>query len=125
MGGPRKGKLIAITQVVFRETVFPLRAEYQLREDDTDGPSIDELMVIEDADDDDNVDAASGVAARMETDSDGDKTTSAVGMDDTIASRFRRRGAPRPVLPQTTLAFNSQRGVLHTRTVQAGLCYIR
>eukprot|EP00965_Chrysotila_dentata_P156457 5169802-Pleurochrysis_carterae.AAC.1 len=40
-----KGKHITTTQVVlFRKTVFPLRAEYQPPEDDSDGPSTDEYM---------------------------------------------------------------------------------
>eukprot|EP00965_Chrysotila_dentata_P113679 3757836-Pleurochrysis_carterae.AAC.4 len=84
------------------------------------GPrSIDELMVMDDADGDDNDAAAPGVAEGMETDSDSDSTAPAAGMDGTIASRVRRHGAPRPVLPKTTLAFNLPRGVLHTRTVPA------
>eukprot|EP00965_Chrysotila_dentata_P069747 2304410-Pleurochrysis_carterae.AAC.1 len=72
--GPRKGKLITTTQVVFRETVFPLRSEYQLPEDDTDGPSLDELVVMDDADDDDTVAAAPGVAAGVDTNSDCENT---------------------------------------------------
>eukprot|EP00965_Chrysotila_dentata_P136934 4529380-Pleurochrysis_carterae.AAC.1 len=62
--GPRKGKLTTTTQMVFRETVFPLHAEYQpSQEDDADGPIIDELVVMDDTDDDYNVAAAPGVAA--------------------------------------------------------------
>eukprot|EP00965_Chrysotila_dentata_P199753 6179568-Pleurochrysis_carterae.AAC.4 len=76
-------------------------------------------MVVDDAAADDKVAAAQGVAAGMETDSDGDNTAPAARMDDTIASRVHRHGAPRPVLPQTTFAFNLPRGVLHTRTVPA------
>eukprot|EP00965_Chrysotila_dentata_P208028 6184470-Pleurochrysis_carterae.AAC.1 len=102
--GPRKGKLNTTTQVAFRETVFPLSAEYRPPKDDTDGPSIDELMVMDDADDDNNVAAAPGVAAGMETDSFDNNTAPAADMDDRIASRVRRQGAPRPVLPDTTFA---------------------
>eukprot|EP00965_Chrysotila_dentata_P114880 3797009-Pleurochrysis_carterae.AAC.1 len=72
--GPRKGKLNTTTQVVFRKTVFPLRANRQPAEDDTDGPSIDELVVMNDANDDDNVAAAPGVAAGLDTNSDCDST---------------------------------------------------
>eukprot|EP00965_Chrysotila_dentata_P026221 869643-Pleurochrysis_carterae.AAC.2 len=36
LDGPHKGKLITTTQVVFCETVFPLRAEYQPQGDDTE-----------------------------------------------------------------------------------------
>eukprot|EP00965_Chrysotila_dentata_P260066 6213770-Pleurochrysis_carterae.AAC.3 len=77
-------------------------------------------MGMKDADDDDNVATAPGVAAGIETDFNyGGHPAPAAGRDDTIASRVRRRGAPRPVLPQTTFAFNSPRGVLHTHTVPA------
>eukprot|EP00965_Chrysotila_dentata_P017539 582939-Pleurochrysis_carterae.AAC.1 len=65
---------------------------------------------MDDADDDDNVAAAPGVAAGMDTNFDCDNTTTAAGTDDTIASRVRRHGAPRPVLPGTTFAFNPPRG---------------
>eukprot|EP00965_Chrysotila_dentata_P254626 6211942-Pleurochrysis_carterae.AAC.2 len=71
---------------------------------------------MDDADDDDNLAAAPAVAAGMDTNSDCDKTAPAAGLDDTIAFRVRRHGAPRPVLPDTTFPFNPQRGVLHIRS---------
>eukprot|EP00965_Chrysotila_dentata_P197008 6177950-Pleurochrysis_carterae.AAC.2 len=85
--GSCKGRLVTNTQVVCRETVFPLRAEYQAPEDDTDGPSIVKLMLMDDADDDDNLAAAPGVAAGMKTAFDRINTAPAAGMGDTIASR--------------------------------------
>eukprot|EP00965_Chrysotila_dentata_P027320 907534-Pleurochrysis_carterae.AAC.1 len=63
-----------------------MRAEYQPSEDDTDGPSIEELVVMDDADDDDNDAAAPGVAAGLDTNSDCESTALATGMDDTITS---------------------------------------
>eukprot|EP00965_Chrysotila_dentata_P255809 6212347-Pleurochrysis_carterae.AAC.2 len=63
-------------------------------------------MVVDDANDDDNVAAAPGVVAGMDIDSNCDKTAPAAGMDDSIASRVRRHRAPRPVLLQTTCTFN-------------------
>eukprot|EP00965_Chrysotila_dentata_P258712 6213320-Pleurochrysis_carterae.AAC.4 len=71
--------------MVFRKTVFPLRAEYQPTEDDFDGPSIDECVVV-DTDEDDDAAAAPVAAARMDSDSDSDNATPAPAMDDTIAS---------------------------------------
>eukprot|EP00965_Chrysotila_dentata_P245251 6206448-Pleurochrysis_carterae.AAC.1 len=108
--------------MVFRETVFPLCAEYQPQWDDTDGPSIDELVVMDD-DNDDNVAAAPGVAAGMDTNSDCENTAPAAGMDDLIASCVRRHGALRPVLPDTTFCLDSPaRCTAHPYS--AGLCYI-
>eukprot|EP00965_Chrysotila_dentata_P226629 6195524-Pleurochrysis_carterae.AAC.5 len=76
-------------------------------------------MVMDDTDDDDNVAATPDVAAGMETDSDGDNSAPAAGMDETIASCVHRHGAPRPFVPQTAFAFNPPHGVLHTHIVPA------
>eukprot|EP00965_Chrysotila_dentata_P231949 6198662-Pleurochrysis_carterae.AAC.1 len=61
---------------------------------------------MDDADDADNVAAAPSVVAGMDINSDCDNTAPAAGIDDLIASRVRRHGAPRPVLPDTAFAFN-------------------
>eukprot|EP00965_Chrysotila_dentata_P179505 5927478-Pleurochrysis_carterae.AAC.2 len=77
------------------------------------------------ANDDDNVVAAPVVAAGMDTSSNCVITAPAAVVDDTIASSIRRHGASRPVLPDTTFAFDFPRGVLHTRIPYcAGLCHI-
>eukprot|EP00965_Chrysotila_dentata_P038855 1290681-Pleurochrysis_carterae.AAC.3 len=70
---------------------------------------------MDNADDDDNVAAAPSVAAGIDTNSDCDSTAHATGMDNTIAFRVRRHGAPRSVLPVTIYAFNTPGGVLLSR----------
>eukprot|EP00965_Chrysotila_dentata_P172754 5700793-Pleurochrysis_carterae.AAC.1 len=118
--GPRKGKLITMTQVVFRETVLPLRAEYQPPEDDSDGPSTDEYMVMVNPDENDLENGPSLVVTPGPdtlSDDDGDNATPTVAADNSIASGVRRQGAPRQMLPQSTFTFQPKRGVLHTRTV--------
>eukprot|EP00965_Chrysotila_dentata_P257230 6212818-Pleurochrysis_carterae.AAC.2 len=74
---------------------------------------------MDDVDHDNSDTAAPGVAAGLDTNSGCENTAPAAGMDDTIASHVCRHGAPRPVLSDTTFAFNPPRGVLHTRTVPA------
>eukprot|EP00965_Chrysotila_dentata_P119288 3943560-Pleurochrysis_carterae.AAC.1 len=52
-------------------------------------------MVMLDDDDDHDAAAASDVAAGIDTGSDSDDTAPAAAVEDSIASRVRRHGAPR------------------------------
>eukprot|EP00965_Chrysotila_dentata_P162623 5369615-Pleurochrysis_carterae.AAC.1 len=62
-------------------------------------------MVMLDDDDDHDATAVPDVAAGMDTGSDSDDTTPVAAVDDSIVSRVRCHGTPRPALPQTTFAF--------------------
>eukprot|EP00965_Chrysotila_dentata_P084831 2800418-Pleurochrysis_carterae.AAC.1 len=66
-------------------------------------------MVMLDDDDDHDAATVPDVAAGIDSGSDSDDTAPAAAVDDSIASRDRRHGAPRPALPQTTFAFDAQR----------------